>query len=333
MFKIKLITIIFLINIFCINTAKAANPIPYKGRINGSRVNIRGSHTTTSQVLTQLKKGQDVTVIEEKEGWSKIVMPYGIATWVYAPLIKDNLVNRDTVNVRAGAATHYATLAKLKRGDVVEIIDEADGWVKITPPANVGGWVSSQYVTFLASVSNYEKWLEGEKEAKNEFAVLEEFRKKEMFKPIEEVDFNLIIKKYVDFAKKYKNYPESDTAKDRIDDAESKKKMAVKSGTYVEHSAPVSTTSISTTENIEATQNQTANLKLSFTGKIKKLKKEIKGANYLIKTGGFFGGKKYYLVTNDFNLAKYINKKVTIIGYKLDDEKQPLINVTEIAEK
>lgn len=330
MLKVKLIAITFFVSILFLNVAEAANPIPYKGRINGSRVNIRGSHTTSSLVLTQLKKGHDVTVIEEKEGWSKIIMPYGIATWVYGPLIKDNLVNRDTVNVRSGAATHYAVLAKLKRGDVVEIIDEADGWVKITPPANVGGWVSSQYVTFLSSVKNYDKWLKGEKEATKEFAELEEFRKKEMFKQITDVDFNLIIKKYADFAKKYKNYPESNIAKERIADAEAKKKISIKSGTYVEHSAPVNVT-LQSTETI--TQSQNNKEKVSFTGKIKKLKKEIKGANFYLKTGGFFGGKKYYVFTNNFDLAKYVNKKVAIIGYQLDNDKKPLVDIIEIVEK
>lgn len=330
MLKCKVLTLIVFLSVFLSNIA-VAKPIPYKGRINGSRVNVRGSHTISSDVMTQVKKGLDVTVIEEREGWSKIIMPYGISTWVYAPLIKDNLVNRDVINVRSGAAVHYPVLAKLKRGDVVEITDEADGWVKITPPAGVGGWISSKYVTFLSSVSNYDKWLKGEKEAKAEFDKIEDFRKKEMFKAIEEVDFNLIIKKYSNFIKKYKNYPEHLVAQERITDAEAKKKMAVKSGSYVQHSAPATYTPVTATA--QSTSRTSSKHKVSFVGKIKKLKKTTKGADYYLRSGGLFGGNKCYVVSNDFNMDKYVNQKVTIIGYSLDNDKKPLVNITEIVRR
>lgn len=329
MLKCKILTLIVFFGILSSNVA-IANPLPYKGRINGSRVNVRGSHTISSDVMTQVKKGLDVTVIEEREGWSKIIMPYGISTWVYAPLIKNNLVNRDVINVRSGAAVHYPVLAKLKRGDVVEIIDEADGWAKITPPAGVGGWISSKYITFLASVNNYDKWLKGEKEAKIEFEKIEDFRKREMFKAIEEVDFNQIIKKYSDFIKEYGNYPEHLVARERIADAEAKKKMAIKSGSYVQHSEPVAYSTVSTPQ---TTSTSPSKQKVSFVGKIKKLKKPVKDANYYLRSGGLFGGNKCYVVSNDFNLAKYANQKVTIIGYALDNDKKPLVNITEIVRK
>lgn len=320
--KIKLFCFSFLLALTLISTASAApNKIPYKGRINGSRVNIRGNSSINAGVLTQLQKDFDVTVIAEEGGWSKIIMPYGIATWVYAPLIKDNLVDRDSINVRSGPAVHYETLTKLKRGDVVNIIDEADGWVKITPPADVGGWVSTQFVTFLASVDNYDNWLKGEKDAKDEFAKLELFRKKEMFKEIQAVDFDLIIKKYSAFAKKYSAYPESETAKERIIDAQEKKKKAINSGSYVESS----TTVLPTTETTSLYQD-----KISFMGKIKKLKKTKKTADYCLKTGGFFGGLKCYLVSDSLNISLYEGKNVTIAGYLLDDDKKPLVNVSEI---
>lgn len=329
----KAVILSFLSVFIVLNMAQATQrKVPYKGRVSGSRVNIRGSHTTSSDVLTQLKKGQDVTVIEERQGWSKIIMPYGISTWVYAPLIKDNLVDRDTINVRSGPAVHYSVLAKLKRGDVVKILDEVDNWIKISPPAGVGGWISSQYVTYLADMSNYDKWLEGEKEAKIEFEKIEMFRKKEMFKQLNEVDFNLIIKKYNKFIKKYSAYPESKVAKDRIADAENKKVMAQKSGDYVEHSAPVNT-SLQAVSPAQSTASTTISKdKASYIGKIIKLKKPVKEASYCLKTTGLFSRKKCYLVSNDFDLSKYVGQKVTLIGLKLDDDKKPLVNVTEIAK-
>lgn len=325
--RLYIICISFFLSVGLVTSANAATKqLPYKGRINGSRVNVRGSNSLKADVLTQLKRGVDVTVIDEKDGWSKIIMPYGISTWVYASLIKDNLVNRDKINVRSGPAVHYSVLAKLKRGDVVKIIDEADGWVKITPPAGVGGWMASQYITFLASSANYDDWLKGEKEAKSEFEKLELFRKKEMFKEIHEVDFNLIIKKYSAFIKEYSAYPESLTAKERIVDAQEKKKKAQVTGSYVEHSPAATTVSQNTT-----TQQDTFSArKVSYVGKIKKLKKTTKTADYYLRSGGLFGGAKCYIVSNDFNISTYVGRRVTIVGHTLDDDKKPLVNVTDI---
>ena len=65
--------------------------------VKKNRVNVRAQATQNSEVITQLKKGETVTVLEEiaarkpKRGepakWAKIQLPPNTPVWVYAPYI------------------------------------------------------------------------------------------------------------------------------------------------------------------------------------------------------------------------------------------------------
>ena len=60
--------------------------------------------------------------------------------------IKQGTVTAKTLNVRKGAGTKYKSCAKLKKGNVVTILQVKSGWVKIKMSNGKTGWVSSKYL-------------------------------------------------------------------------------------------------------------------------------------------------------------------------------------------
>ena len=61
-----------------------------KAKVNVNSLNVREKATVDSKKLGQLKKGKDVTISQEKDGWTKI--PFGKSYWVgfVAVSIKNN---------------------------------------------------------------------------------------------------------------------------------------------------------------------------------------------------------------------------------------------------
>jgi hypothetical protein len=57
-------------------------------------------------------------------------------------------VSATRLNVRSGPGVSYRVLGQLRQGDVVQILDQASGWLKIVYPAAQGGqaWVSGNFV-------------------------------------------------------------------------------------------------------------------------------------------------------------------------------------------
>src|SRR5581483_4622708 len=80
--------------------------------VKGNRVNVRGQASLSGEVVTQVKKGEKVTILEEvpdqkaKNGkpgnWAKIALPANTPVWVNAAFIKDGVVVPNKLNVRAG---------------------------------------------------------------------------------------------------------------------------------------------------------------------------------------------------------------------------------------
>ncbi len=56
-------------------------------------------------------------------------------------------VNDNNVNVRAGAGTESNSLGKVNSGDKVTIIEETNGWYKITTEGGLSGYIKADFVT------------------------------------------------------------------------------------------------------------------------------------------------------------------------------------------
>jgi len=64
-------------------------------------------------------------------------------------------VTANVLNVRSGPGTHYAVVAKVKKGDVLTLLgrNEAGSWLKIDLPKHDEAWVSAHFVATTATLA------------------------------------------------------------------------------------------------------------------------------------------------------------------------------------
>ncbi|MBL5846670.1 SH3 domain-containing protein [Bacillus sporothermodurans] len=136
----------------------------------GSTLNMRNKASTSGSIVAKLKKGIEVTVLSESNGWSKIKV-YDQIGYVKSellsatkPISNNNdqgnqnggvatgtimYVNVDAgtnLNMRSSASTNGTIIAKLTRGTAVTFLSESNGWAKITANGKTG-YVSAKFLT------------------------------------------------------------------------------------------------------------------------------------------------------------------------------------------
>ena len=134
---------------------------PFLAEITGDQVNVRSGQSANFERLCQLKKGDEVVVLEKGYSWYKIQLPVTAKSFVskdYVQYLGQNAggVIAGRVNIRAGAGTHYTVVGQLAKGEQVYIEEELDEWYRITPVAESHGWVADKFISFKSNdVSEY----------------------------------------------------------------------------------------------------------------------------------------------------------------------------------
>ena len=121
-------------------------------------VNVRGQAYINSEVVTHLKRGDVVTVIEEitrkaksdEPGrWAKIALPAGSVVWV-----NTQFINADTkavipkkLNVRSGAGENYSVLGRIDKGTVLKTLETKGEWTKVEAPEGCYAFVAAHLLS------------------------------------------------------------------------------------------------------------------------------------------------------------------------------------------
>ena len=121
--------------------------------VTDSKINVRGLPSLIGEVVTQLEKGDKVTILEEvpvpnaKAGeptnWAKIKLPVNTPVWAFTPFIKDNTVAVSRLNLRAGPGENYSVLGRINKGTEVKQIRTQDQWSEIEAPADAFAYVDA----------------------------------------------------------------------------------------------------------------------------------------------------------------------------------------------
>jgi hypothetical protein len=126
--------------------------------VKSDKVNVRGQAVVTSEVITQLQKGEAITILEEvevkkpKKGepakWYKIQLPANTPVWVYAPYIEttNKTVNVSRVNLRSGPGENFSVLGRMERGAPVKEIRTVNNWMEVEAPATAYAFVAAEYL-------------------------------------------------------------------------------------------------------------------------------------------------------------------------------------------
>ncbi len=127
--------------------------------VNADRVNLRGRPSLSSEVVTQVHKGETVVVCEsialqqprpqDPSAWHRIRLPEDTPVWVHAGFVDpiDKTVRVPRLNVRAGPGENYSVIGLLTMGDTVQELRVLEDWMEIQPPPDTYAYMAAAYAT------------------------------------------------------------------------------------------------------------------------------------------------------------------------------------------
>lgn len=144
---------------------KAVPAIPPGPAVVGqNNVNVRGQAAINSEVVTRLKKGDNVTVLEEitlkkpkldePANWVRIALPANVHVWVHGGFVDatNKAVLPAKLNVRAGPGENYSVVGQLQRGETITEISFKDQWLEIQAPTNAYAFIAAHLLVAKAPV-------------------------------------------------------------------------------------------------------------------------------------------------------------------------------------
>ncbi len=120
---------------------------------------VRSQPAFAGEVITSVKKGQEVTVLEqitlakpklnEPTNWARILLPTNAPVWVFADYVDTNTmtISRSRVNIRSGSSDFHDIVGRLEKGASVKEVRRVPDWIQIEPPTNACGFVGADYLT------------------------------------------------------------------------------------------------------------------------------------------------------------------------------------------
>ncbi|MFY4775412.1 SH3 domain-containing protein [Metabacillus sp. RGM 3146] len=136
----------------------SANAAAGQGIVKATVLNVRSSASLKASIITQVKKNQTVTVLDQKSGWAKIQSgnktgwvnaSYLSIKQVTAAALKTAKVNASSLNVRSTPSTSGKVVMSLKKNAVVTIVKTQNGWSQVSA-SDKTGWVNAKYLTSAA---------------------------------------------------------------------------------------------------------------------------------------------------------------------------------------
>ncbi len=126
------------------------------GTVNADRVNVRGVAGMTGEVITQLAKGESVTILEpvvvkaakcDPTNWFKIALPANTPLWVNAAFVGTNqTVSAKRLNVRGGPGENFSVVARLEKGADLKVLRRENDWLEIQAPEGAVAYVVASFI-------------------------------------------------------------------------------------------------------------------------------------------------------------------------------------------
>jgi uncharacterized protein YgiM (DUF1202 family) len=142
----------------------AAPPLPLNEPAvsKQNNVNVRAQAHINSEVVTHLKQGETVMVLEEvtlkhpktdePARWARIALPAGTHVWINSSYLDstNETVKVAKLNIRSGAGENYSVIGLLQKGDTVKPLETKGDWTEIEAPTNAFGFVAAHLLTHKA---------------------------------------------------------------------------------------------------------------------------------------------------------------------------------------
>lgn len=117
-----------------------------KGTITAGVLNVRVRPSAKSDAILQLKRGDEVVVLEKGAEWVAIRPPENSSLYVSSPLISDGKL-KSAANLRSGPGVNFQSLGILPKGTAVTVLADKNSWSRIgVPEVAVKCYIAAKYV-------------------------------------------------------------------------------------------------------------------------------------------------------------------------------------------
>ncbi len=127
---------------------------PFLAQVSKQSVNIRAGANTNFEKLDKLSLGAQILVLGKTYSWYKVQLPKTAQAYIRSDYLKvaEDLSAQligDTVNIRAAANSDATSLGIVKKGELVKVIKQTNGWCQIEPPSQAVGWIREDFLTLI----------------------------------------------------------------------------------------------------------------------------------------------------------------------------------------
>lgn len=154
-----------------ITTAASKQPQGNIAVVTSTTLNVRSGPGIGHSLVGQVSFGNEFKIMssandDEGKIWHQVTLNNGRTGWIagWLVVLKDNfsqggnsgwsgnekqmaIVTGNVVNLRKGPGTSFDILDRTTLGDMLEILNEADGWYYVKTTNGVEGWIAGQYVS------------------------------------------------------------------------------------------------------------------------------------------------------------------------------------------
>lgn len=124
--------------------------------VKAARINLRGQPTTGSEVVTQLKQGEKITVLEEiihakpakgePAKWLRVALPSNTPVWVSTHFLTNGGVSVPRLNIRSGPGENFSVIGRVPKGTAVKELRRSGDWLEIEAPASTFAYIAADLV-------------------------------------------------------------------------------------------------------------------------------------------------------------------------------------------
>ena len=156
MIKYILCSSVFLIFVF-LAPGFADEHFPFLAQVIKESVNVRAGPNTNFEKIDKLKKGATVVVLGRSYEWYKIQPLSTTKSYIrsdYLNITKGGdlaVVLGDNVNVRSSPNTDAASLGEVKKGTLVNVLEEVGGWSSLAPVPGTAAWVHQDFLKEISA--------------------------------------------------------------------------------------------------------------------------------------------------------------------------------------
>jgi len=146
-------TTFFLLFLIGVSGAQLKHGDPAIRVVGTDAVNVRTEPQVRDDTfVTRVARGTLLKRLDKRGDWYQVQLSDGRAVWLHGRYAEEQTardlleVVKAAVNVRRSSTTGSAKVGSVKRGDMLALLQERNGWYRVILPDNKRGWLRSDMV-------------------------------------------------------------------------------------------------------------------------------------------------------------------------------------------